>query len=148
MRTSIGGLIVLVLFVALGLAALHDPTIWWASGLFTAEVSSFSFATLVAFFGPKRLRAVCAGFAIFGLSYFLAHLVTTGYREKYIAIPNLIDLIIMYLMSFDNASVNERLEDLRANVFWGQAVFSIGTLIFASLGAACGWILTSREGKQ
>jgi hypothetical protein len=38
LRVSVAGLMALILMVSLGLAALHNPTIVWASSLFTLTV--------------------------------------------------------------------------------------------------------------
>ncbi len=136
LRTSISGLMVGIVVIAVGFAALMNPTIWWASGLCTLEVVSFSLACLLALAGPERVRKTCLGFAIFGLAYFVASRYYTNYNSVYISVPLLIELIILHYY-LPNA-------DLEANWFMAHTVYSIGTLVFACIGGALGHCLDIR----
>lgn len=69
LRVSIAGSMGIVLLAAVGFAALRNPTIVWASVLFTLTVMIFCSAILgaIAVRGPARLT--WAGFAVFGWVY-------------------------------------------------------------------------------
>lgn len=69
LRVTVAGLMEIVLVAAVGSAALRNPTIVWASALFTLLVMMLCSATLgaIAVRGPARL--MWAGFAIFGSVY-------------------------------------------------------------------------------
>lgn len=68
-RMSIAGVMLLMLPVAVGLAALRDPSELWASVLFTVTLLALLVSVLgtVARRGPARLAFF--GFVLFGASY-------------------------------------------------------------------------------
>ena len=75
MRFSILGLLGIVAVIAIGFAALANPTLWWASivksgVLFLLAVAIFSGFTL-----RGRCRIVCSGAAFFGCGYVLLRFV-------------------------------------------------------------------------
>ena len=137
LRTKISGLMAAILVIAVTIAALTPPTIWWASRLFTPEVGSFCLAALLARAGPRRLRKMGPGFAIFGLTYFAANRYCTDYNTRYLPVPLIIELTIMHFDSPD--------EDLEANGFSCQVACSIATLVFAGVGGAVGRYLDIRQ---
>ncbi len=69
LRVSIARSMGIVLLAAVGLAALRNPTIVWASSLFTLVVVLLCTAVLgaIAVRGPARLT--WTGFAVFGWVY-------------------------------------------------------------------------------
>jgi hypothetical protein len=69
-RTSLAGLMAAVLFLAVGLASLLNPTPFAASVLFMVMVTLLSAAVLRALASRGRVRAAWAGVAIFGWVYF------------------------------------------------------------------------------
>ena len=71
LRFSIMGLMALVLFVAVGFAALRNPTELWAYALFTLALGIFGIAALGAAFRQGYGRAFFAGFAAFGFGYLI-----------------------------------------------------------------------------
>ena len=64
-RVSIGGLMATVLIIGLGLAALSNPTIWWASGLYTVTVGLLCTAVVATLLRRGRGRPAWVGFAVF-----------------------------------------------------------------------------------
>src|SRR5829696_8895385 len=68
-RYSIGGLMVAIVFVSVCLAALRNPTIVWASALFTLTVALLCTAVLAAMAAHGHARLTRAGLAVFGWAY-------------------------------------------------------------------------------
>jgi hypothetical protein len=68
-RVSIAGLMGVVLFVAVAVAALREASAWGAGALFALTLGAIGFAVLRAAYrtGPKR--AFWAGFALFASGY-------------------------------------------------------------------------------
>ena len=77
-RFSLLWLMALVLLVAVGFAALGNPTGLWASALFTLAVFLLCVAVLGAVFRHGRRRAFWVGFATFGLAYLVLTFVSAG----------------------------------------------------------------------
>jgi hypothetical protein len=71
LRFSIAGLLGFVLLCGIGMAALHEATLLWASALFTLAVGLLCTAMLFAIVRHGRWRATGGGFAIFGWTYLL-----------------------------------------------------------------------------
>ena len=70
-RLTIAGLMTFVLFAAVGFAALRQPTLLWASAVFTATVLLLSTAVVGALARQGRGRLIWSGAAIFGWAYLL-----------------------------------------------------------------------------
>jgi hypothetical protein len=68
-RVSIAGLMVVVLFVAVGVAALRQASEIWSGVLFALTVGAMAFAGLRAAYRREAKRAFWAGFAGFGSIY-------------------------------------------------------------------------------
>jgi hypothetical protein len=68
-RVSIAGLMALVLFVAVGVAALREASEVWSGVLFALTVAAMAFAGLRAAYRHEGQRAFWAGFAVFGSLY-------------------------------------------------------------------------------
>jgi hypothetical protein len=71
LRCSIASLLAVILVCGIGLAALHEATLLWASALFTLAMGLLRAASLFSIVGGGRRRATWAGFAIFGWIYVL-----------------------------------------------------------------------------
>ena len=71
-RVTILGLMVAVLFVAVGLAALRDPSDFWLSVAFSSACAILLVATLLAVRRTGACRAWWVGFALFGWAYLVA----------------------------------------------------------------------------
>jgi hypothetical protein len=70
-RFSVAGLMAVILLLAVGMAALRDPTILWASAIFTAAVILFAASLLAAMAHRGAQRFSWAGMAVFGWSYLI-----------------------------------------------------------------------------
>jgi hypothetical protein len=68
-RFSVAGLMAVILVLAIGMAALRDPTTLWASAIFTAAVILFAASLLGAMIHRGVRRFSWAGMAVFGWSY-------------------------------------------------------------------------------
>jgi hypothetical protein len=66
---SIAGMMALVVLIALGFAALRNPTLFWASLIFTATVAFLAMAILGTLARRGRARMTWAGVAVFGWIY-------------------------------------------------------------------------------
>src|SRR5262249_39466286 len=69
LRFSIASLLGLVLFLAVGLAALREATDLWDSAVFTTTVALLLVSVLLAVHRIGRGRAFWLGFAVFGWLY-------------------------------------------------------------------------------
>ncbi len=68
-RFTIAGLLVLILFVAVGFAGLREANEWWDSGLLSATLGILLISSLLAAHRRESQRAFWLGFALFGSSY-------------------------------------------------------------------------------
>jgi hypothetical protein len=66
---SIAGMMALVVLIALGFGALRNPTLLWASLIFTATVAFLAMAILGTLARRGRARMTWAGVAVFGWLY-------------------------------------------------------------------------------
>jgi hypothetical protein len=74
-RFTIAGLLILVGFVAVAIAALREATDLWEHGVFTLTLGLLVVATLLAVHRAERKRAFWLGFALVGGTYLGASLV-------------------------------------------------------------------------
>jgi MFS family permease len=72
-RVTIAGMLILIAFMALGAAALKNPTVLWTQFMLTAALTSLLFAMLAAIVG-RGDRSFAIGFAVVGWSYILLSL--------------------------------------------------------------------------
>ena len=68
-RFHIGTLVILVLLLAVGLAALRESNETWNIGVFTAALGMLLFSILLAVYRKESRRAFWMGFALFGSFY-------------------------------------------------------------------------------
>lgn len=71
----IAGLLGVVLFVAVALAALRESTELWDSGVFSVTLAVLLVSIVLAVYRRDRKRAFWIGFALFGGAYLVASLV-------------------------------------------------------------------------
>jgi hypothetical protein len=74
-RSSIAGLLGVVVLVAVALAALRDPTDAWDSGVLGLILLILLTATLLVVHRTRRKRAYWLGFGLFGWAYLIASLI-------------------------------------------------------------------------
>jgi hypothetical protein len=70
-RFSVAGLMALILLLAVGMAALRNPTGFWASAIFTAAVALFAVSVVGAMARRGVSRFSWAGLAVFGWAYLI-----------------------------------------------------------------------------
>jgi hypothetical protein len=68
-RFTIAGLLTVVVFVAVGFAALREATDFWDSATFTLTVAALLVSILLAVHRARTKRAFWLGFAVFGSAY-------------------------------------------------------------------------------
>jgi di/tricarboxylate transporter len=68
-RFSIASLLVVVLFVAVGFAALREASDLWDSGVFTLTFAALLISILLSVHRTESRRAFWIGFALFGWTY-------------------------------------------------------------------------------
>ena len=68
-RFTIASLLVVVLFVAVGFAALRKSSDLWESGVFTLTLAALLISILLAVHRTESRRAFWLGFALFGWTY-------------------------------------------------------------------------------
>jgi hypothetical protein len=76
-RFTIASLLGLVVFLAVGLAALRAATDTWDSGVFGVTLSLLLFSLVLVIHRIERRRAYWLGFALFGWAYLLMSMVPT-----------------------------------------------------------------------
>ena len=69
MRFNIASLLVVVVFVAVGVAALRESSDLWESGIFTLTLAALLISILLAANRTESRRAFWIGFALFGWAY-------------------------------------------------------------------------------
>lgn len=74
-RFNIASLLVLVLFVAVGFAALREASDLWESGTFTVKIGVLLISILLAIHRTEKRRAFWLGFALLGSAYLVLSLV-------------------------------------------------------------------------
>jgi hypothetical protein len=131
----------IIVAMAIGFAALKNPTIWWASGLFTVEIGLLGTAFMLAFLRRGRVRSASLGFVLFGFLHLTYSIIS--HKENYYVLPPL--LIEFILLRFPVVGTPlAYIEDLSTNWFYHQVAYSIGTLVFASVGGVIGGLIGDR----
>src|SRR6516165_9214735 len=77
LRLTIANLMIVVLYVGLGFAALRNADEFWASATFTLAILAVSVAVVVAVARKGRARLTWLGFAVFGWASLLIWLSTS-----------------------------------------------------------------------
>ena len=146
-RFSIKGLMIFILYIALGLSALRNSSLPLSSVIFTSTLLLLCVATLGALIpGTSRIRWL--GFAVFGWAYFILyerHWTTSDYPS-----PNLFTTwIFIYFQEY----LNPKIADLPSLPDWSPShdynhYRTIGqcftTLAFGAIGAGLGHYWSSK----
>lgn len=74
-RFSIASILIVVLFVAVGIAALREATAAWDGGIFGVTILALLTAVLLAAYNPSDRRPYWLGFSLFGWAYLVASLI-------------------------------------------------------------------------
>jgi len=171
-QLSLADLMAAVLFIALGLAALLNPTALWASALFMLTVALLSAAILGAIACRGKTRMTWAGVAIFGWIYLGIAFgpLPNGNGTTIPALPTMV--VYEYTLHnnlvpqskaaykdviFNNTNQAESLLDKatltgKPRVFVDvmhlkRVVHSLGAVIFAFIGGIVGRVLYSRDAR-
>lgn len=99
-RISIARLLALVVFFAVGLAALRSPSNLGANALVTLTLAALVVAVINVMYSRGRVRAFWAGFLIAGGTYFLISTVPflrDAIGERLVTVP-LLDILYPYLV--------------------------------------------------
>jgi hypothetical protein len=156
LRLTLAGLMGVVLFFALGFAALRGASELAASATFTFALALMSAAILGVVACRGRSRIACLGFAVFGWAYLI-----TGFQlfTSSPAAPRLLPVVILDLLfgsihplgqvSLPPGMAPER-RPLRDAVITAQGRYleagqSLGAIAFAAVGAVTGYALASRR---
>jgi hypothetical protein len=147
LRFTIAGLMAIVLFVAIGFAALRNADELWASATYTLAIAMISLAFVGAFVRKGKARAIWSGFAVFGLAYLLIGLspqlkvvvplyftYTAGQRPT--PVP-LIQLGLHRLQPY----VNPIPAGAVGSIPYDQVSHSLGIVLFGFIGAVMGRLL-------
>jgi hypothetical protein len=69
LRFNIASLLVIILFLGVGFAALRESSDLWENGIFSALLGILLFSILIAVHRTQQRRAFWLGFALFGSAY-------------------------------------------------------------------------------
>jgi hypothetical protein len=69
LRFNIANLLVIILVLGVGFAALRESSDLWESGIFTVTLGILLLSILLAVYGSESKRAFWRGFALFGWAY-------------------------------------------------------------------------------
>jgi hypothetical protein len=139
LRFTLAQLMGIVLFLALGFAALRNANDLWASLTFTVAITAIATAPLVAFTRTGRKRLVWAGFAVFGWAYVVVDLLapTTIYSATFgvargpkLMSSQLVDLLQPYIMPSTGFDIAHE-----------HICHSLGIILFGVLGAVVGRLI-------
>jgi hypothetical protein len=165
LRFPIAGLMLIVLFVAVALAALRSTSELGASALFTLTLALLSTSVLMAIAYRGRTRITWAGFAIFGLTY----LVGPWLNKDEIGPPPLLGTELLRKLQpyvFSGAGAGGRFVlnigktsnglpplPIPAGAFvinqtaYRQVSHLLGAIIFALIGAILGLLFPTRDAR-
>jgi hypothetical protein len=125
-RVSIASLMFVVVLVAVGIAALRNPSYWGTSAIYSVTLALLIFSTAGVIFRKGESRLHWAGMAFFGWSYLIVAIVSSDLNP-----PTLITTWL--LMEIDNRWPQE---DIWNNMKF-QSVHGIaprGPLLFFQMG--------------
>jgi hypothetical protein len=132
----VSGLMIAVLFGGIGIAALRDRTVWWASGLLTLQAVLLSASWLTVLIGRGATRSACAGFAVFGTVYAHVALALTGYLQHHFFPPPLFEALLIRcapLLGYHGSP-----DDAFDNSYYAQIAFALSWLLFSGVGGLAG----------
>ncbi len=142
MRTifSIRGLMVSVVYVAIGMAALRDPSEFVTRALFNLTFVILLSGLLLIFYRRGQERTFWVGFLLFGSSYLTLYL---GFRDSSLSkLTNLTDYLFAHLHPQEQGT-SFRWETRFMHSRFKIVSLSLGTMVFALIGGIVGNILTT-----
>jgi hypothetical protein len=155
-RFTIGGLLVVVVFLAVAIAALREATDLWDSVVFTATGALLLASVLLAVHRSGRKRAYWLGFALFGWAYLAASLVPAV--ETRLATTKLLAYVdakipgrsVVFTVSFGTSNPNPTWGGSQAIAFSpnGQTLTARTNGTFRVWNAATGALLGGSSGTS
>jgi hypothetical protein len=154
-RSSVAGLMIAVLFAALGFAALRGASELAASATFTLALALASAAVPSVVACRGRSRPACLGFAACGWAYLLVGFELLSQRP---ATPRLMPVVLLDLLfgsihPLGRVNVPPKLaptigplfyDAINARVRYLEVSQSLGAILFGCVGALVGYVLASR----
>jgi hypothetical protein len=169
-RFSIAALMGVVLFVALGFAALKNANAFWASATFTVAVVMISLALLGAIARKGRARMIWGGFAAFGwacLILWLARpqispivgmggggfgggLMSSPSRRQPMSMPPLLtEWGLLQLQAHITPAAGSSMRPMFRSVYVAQIFQSLDIIVFGFFGAILGrFVALKNEGAN
>jgi hypothetical protein len=137
-RYTITTLMVLVLGVGLGLAALRNADPYWATGTHNVAFLTLSLAAVCALVSKGNLRSASIGFAVFGLMYLLFDLLPPRPVNKFGYEPQprpslLLDQAFILLQPYFKPTSRTGVQGF---IYYDQVAKSLGIFLSGLLGAA------------
>jgi hypothetical protein len=146
-RTTITGLMAVVLCVGLGLAALRNADEYWAAGTYNLAALVLSLAAVCAINGRRRVRTAASGFVVFALVYLLfaslrgRDVNSFGFgpqRRPALALEQGFVFLQPYLKPISSG-------DMSGFICYDQVAQSLAMMIFGALGAVAGRMVAARR---
>jgi hypothetical protein len=142
-RFTLAQLMGIVVFLALGFAAVRTANELWASLVYTVGIISIATALLIAFARAGRERLTWTGYAVFGWTYVVVDLLAPptiiSYKFGLIRGPKLVFFQVIQLL--------ERfiLPSLGFDVVHEHVCHSLGIILFGVLGAIAGRFIPLKD---
>jgi len=132
----------------IGAVALRYASIWWSSGLFTVTITLLCTAVLQVCQRRGVVRSCWLGFAVFGWAYIIMG--TGPLLDDRKGLPFFVsDVIFNELQTFFAASGNRVASfSFSASTDYRYVTLSLGTLLFASIGALISYVSRDRGGTD
>jgi hypothetical protein len=143
LRFTIAGLMGIVLFVAVGFAALRNANAFWASGTYSVAIMMILVASLGAFARKGKARMTWAGFALFGWAYHLLSALPMRavgvFGDEPIRWPDLpMALAMSYLYPYIEPPSGFLVEH-------DQVIYSLQLILFSLVGTVVGRLVAVKD---
>ncbi len=134
-RLSIRGMMISVVYVAIGLVSLKDPSEFVTRALFNLTLAILLSGLLLIFYRRGRARAFWVGLVLFGSCYLALYL---GFQDSSLAkTTNLTDYLFAHLHP-EEPGTPFRWETRFMHSRFKRVSLSLGTMVFALIGGIVG----------
>jgi hypothetical protein len=148
-RLTIAQLMIVILLVGFGFAALRNANQFWASATYTLAIISILVALLCAFARKGKARMTWAGLAVFGWAYLLIDLLPDrsvgSLGAGPIPWPSLI-------IEWGTAQLQPFIHPLAPGTYdwayYDQVSHSLGIILFGLIGAVIGRLVATRDDRR
>jgi hypothetical protein len=142
LRFTLAQLMVLVLVLGFGFAALRNADHYWANATYTIAILSVSTALLGAIVRRGTARVPWIGYAVFGWTYILLELLPSwtpsGFGFERVARPT---LMIMWAIGRLQPYINGS-----THLFhYDQVSYSLGIILFGLVGSIIGRFIAPKQ---